>query len=234
MKKLFTYSFSFLFGALLLLQFSVVDSLALDTPLTSPITSPVTSPATTSSSSNSSSSELQPPAPTYNTQAPVCVDAKPKTAPKLISAVSSEPNQVTLVWDKAEGSVTYYLVTYGIESGKPIYGNPNVGDQNTTKYVVKGLSGNTTYYFRVRGGNYCMPGDFSNEIAVKVNGPQISSSAEGFKQGVLSAQQEEKQNEVTDNQPFRPVTEVQSNRILANTTGFFRQILEFIKNLFTS
>lgn len=79
-----------------------------------------------------------------------------------------------------------------------------------------------------------MPGDFSNEIAVKVNGPQISSSAEGFKQGVLSAQQEEKQNEVTDNQPFRPVTEVQSNRILANTTGFFRQILEFIKNLFTS
>jgi hypothetical protein len=45
---------------------------------------------------------------------------------------------------------------------------------------VRGLSGGITYYFKIRAGNGCMPGDFSNELSATTRGGFISSPAEGF------------------------------------------------------
>ena len=130
-----------------------------------------------SGSSNSSSSNS-----TVNE--PLCTDAKPGNGPKLLSAVPDE-NMVTLTWEKAKDPVTYYLVSYGLKTGEMLYGNPNIGDKNTVSYTVKGLSGGTKYYFKVRAGNNCMPGDFSNELSAKPGGKNMDSIAVGFKKGVL-------------------------------------------------
>lgn len=191
-----------------------------------------TSSSSSNSDSNSDSSS------STNT---ACVDAKPKNAPRLVSAVSREPNQVTLAWSRSEGPTTYYLVAYGLESGKMLYGNPNIG--NTDTFTVKGLSGNTTYYFKVRAGNHCMPGDFSNEIAVKVSGSKITYAgsskplpATEFKEGVLSTSSSALNKENGDkfklNLPFKPLTEVRSNRIWEYITSTLNLLVKGVSGLF--
>ena len=116
--------------------------------------------------------------------APVCNDAKPGSAPTLLSAVGGV-NSVTLTWSLANVPVSYYLVSYGLSSGIQTYGNPNVGDSDTTSYVVNNLSGGTTYYFKVRAGNGCMPGDYSNELSATPTGGIVIGPATGFTPGVL-------------------------------------------------
>ena len=117
--------------------------------------------------------------------APVCHDSKPGGAPRLLGAIAGT-NSVTLTWLKASNPVTYYLVTYGTTSGSQQYGNPNAGGNDAISYTVRGLSGAATYYFKVRAGNGCMPGDFSNELSAKTGGGFISGPAEGFTQEVPS------------------------------------------------
>lgn len=117
----------------------------------------------------------------------VCNDVKPGSAPVLNVATSSGPNSITLNWDKAEDPVTYYLITYGTKSGEQLYGNPNVGDSNTTSYTINNLSGGLNYYFKVRAGNGCMPGGFSNEVIGRLTGGYITGVPENFSQNVLGA-----------------------------------------------
>jgi hypothetical protein len=58
------------------------------------------------------------------------------------------------------------LISYGIASGKYIYGNPNIGRQGTTSYTVGSLTGGKTYYFVVAASNSCGASGFSNEMSV--------------------------------------------------------------------
>lgn len=92
----------------------------------------------------------------------------PPTSPKLITAVSNSDNTVTLTWEAAGGTVTNYLISYGLESGKYIFGNPNIGGSSTTEFSVRSLNGNTKYYFVVAANNNCGTGGFSNELSVVV------------------------------------------------------------------
>ncbi len=93
-----------------------------------------------------------------------CNDQKPGSSPVITAAIPGL-NQITLFWEEATNPVTYYLLSYGQQSGSPIYGNPNIGDSNSRSYMVNNLSGETTYYFQIKAVNGCQPGDFSNEIA---------------------------------------------------------------------
>lgn len=125
-----------------------------------------------------------------NVSSQVCNDQKPGSAPVLFLVTSSGPNSITLNWDKAEDPVTYYLITFGTKSGEQLYGNPNVGDSNTTSYTINDLSGGQNYYFRVRAGNGCMPGDFSNEVIGRLTGGYVTGIPEGFVPDVLGKKTE--------------------------------------------
>jgi len=119
--------------------------------------------------------------------APQCNDSKPGSAPSLISAYSAGPNSITLHWTKANGPVSYYLLTFGTKPGEQQYGSPNIGNADTTSFTITSLSGGKRYYFKVRAGNGCKPGDFSNEASAAVTGGFIASDVipEGFAAGVL-------------------------------------------------
>ena len=108
--------------------------------------------------------------------APVCSATKPGSAPTITSVVSGD-NSVTLTWSKAGNPVTNYLVAYGTKPGSIEYGNPNVGNSDTTSYTIKGLSGGTRYYFKIKAINDCMPGDWSNEVSSIPGGRIIEATS---------------------------------------------------------
>lgn len=126
-----------------------------------------------------------------STSAPTCNDPYAGGTPTLLSAVVTGDNQVTLNWSKALDPVTHYVVSYGLTPGNPLYGNPSVGGKDTTSYVVNSLSGGTTYYFRVRAGNGCNGGPYSNEISATPGGALLAGPAAGFAEGVLGVTSEE-------------------------------------------
>lgn len=159
-----------------------------------------------------------------STEAPICGDSKPVSAPKLISAKATGRNEVTLLWDKALDPVSYYLVVYGTKPGQPEYGNPNIGGKDTQTYVVKGLDTGKTYYFKVRAGNGCMPGELSNELAVKVLGDLISGPAKGFKSEVLSSNKADLK--------FKSITTVKPERVIK--TNLLAKLFSLISRLFRS
>jgi hypothetical protein len=152
--------------------------------------------------------------------APTCGDQKPGSAPVLLSAVSSGANSITLNWAKANNPVSYYLVTFGTKPGEQLYGNPNVG--NTTSYTVNNLSGGKRYYFEVRAGNGCMPGDYSNELSSGATGGLIAGVPGGFESNVLGAQ-------VGPNGQTSPRLPSTGH---SPQLGFFQTIWHFISGLF--
>ena len=94
-----------------------------------------------------------------------CSDPAPGSTVKLTAAESAGAHSITLTWTDATDPVTYYLLSYGLSSGKYIYGDPNVGGQGTTSYTVGGLATGTKYYFVIRAVNGCTPGNYSNELS---------------------------------------------------------------------
>jgi len=115
---------------------------------------------------------------------PVCNDTKPAGVPTLLQAIAGV-NSVKLVWSEGTGPISYYLVAFGLTPGAITYGSSSIGGAGTTNYTVTNLSGGTPYYFRVRSGNGCAPGDYSNEIATTPTGTVLALVPAGFAPGVL-------------------------------------------------
>jgi len=146
-------------------------SCATPTSTPAPTSTPTPTPSPTSTSTSTTSSGWV---------APACNATKPGSAPIITSTVNGD-NSVTLTWIKANNPVTKYLIAYGTKSGSIEFGNPNVGNADTTSYTIKGLSSGTRYYFKVKAINDCMPGDFSNEVLGNPTGKAIvTTPAEGF------------------------------------------------------
>jgi hypothetical protein len=91
------------------------------------------------------------------------------SAPILSSVVSNSNYQATLTWEDSADPVSNYLVSYGVTSGKYIYGDPNIGSQGTTSFTVGSLGGDKKYYFAVSASNPCGISSFSNEVAAVIN-----------------------------------------------------------------
>lgn len=199
----------------------IADPTPTPTPTSNPINSAVTTPSPTPQPNNSSNNSASTPSNNTNNQDTVCTDIKPRTAPKLLKAYLSGKNQVKLEWSQGENPFTYYLVAYGSKPGVLEYGNPNIGGKNTTSYVVSGLQNGRTYYFRIRAGNNCAPGDFSNELSVKVQGDEIKNEvAVGFHSAVLGSKQIAL--------PFKPITAASTTHISNSTFTFIASLWDLL------
>src|SRR3990167_1641399 len=116
-----------------------------------------------------------------------CGDSKPSVPGTLTGAVGPEDGQITLSWGKSTGNFTYFLLAYSDSSSfPPKWGNPDIGKD--VVYTVLGL-GTGAYYFWVRAGNGCMPGDFVGPTKVTISsgapGSVSGQPAPGFSSGVL-------------------------------------------------
>ncbi len=206
-------------------------------PSDSPVTAPEVSPSPTNQPSNGGSNggnggNNNNSNSSGQVNAPSCSNEAPKSAPVIISAVSTGKNEITLNWSKAEGNVSEYVIAYGLVKGKPLYG-AQFGNINTTS--IKGLSGGSTYFFRVRAGNGCMPGAYSQEIAVKVGGKFINSPAQGFKPGVLGASKNIKPANSATPAPSASSfvsIKVEQPQTVNHNSGLFGKIANFFNGFF--
>lgn len=96
-----------------------------------------------------------------------CSDQKPGSAPWLYSAAPKSTESILLQFTESSDPVDKYVLEFGTESGNYAYSADNIGGKGTKSYLVKALSPDKTYYFRVRAGNGCATGAWSNEISAK-------------------------------------------------------------------
>ena len=124
-------------------------------------TASTASSGSSSSSSNNSSSN----------SAPSCNKTPPGAkAPWLYGAITQDSGSILLYFTPADDPVEHYALEFGTKSGEYIWGATTIGGKETRTYLVKSLSPNTTYYFRVRAGNECAVGGWSNEISATTKG----------------------------------------------------------------
>ncbi len=98
---------------------------------------------------------------------PVCSDTVPGSAPWLYDAISESKDSIRVYFTDAQDPVDKYVLEYGTEPGVYQFSSVNIGGKGTKTYLVEWLSPDKTYYFRVRGGNGCATGPWSNEISAK-------------------------------------------------------------------
>ena len=128
-------------------------------------------PPEESSDDNSSDDTDEPSAPT-------CSEPKPVGAPDLFQ-INVAGSEATLYYSPLNDHIDNYFISYsqnpgsfqhGVETGQSL-------SSGVLSFTVGCLPPNTTYYFRIRGQNGCMPGDWSQEMEVKTGWPGSSVSS---------------------------------------------------------
>ena len=100
---------------------------------------------------------------TNTTATPTCSDVTPTNSPDLFQ-IDRTGADATLHFTPVGGSNNYYFIAYGLSVFDERYGvsfsSENSGGAIT--YPIHDLDPLTTYYFKIRGGNGCQPGNWSN------------------------------------------------------------------------
>ncbi|MGH2613206.1 MAG: LamG-like jellyroll fold domain-containing protein [Rhabdochlamydiaceae bacterium] len=125
------------------------------TPTPDPTSAPIQSTQQTTSNSTSKPS------------APVCSAQKSPGTPDLFQ-IDTNSNQATLYFSPVNEPISNYYISYGYTSSDERFGTfTNQGTSTgVLSYTVNFLTPSTTYYFKVRPQNRCMPGNWSNEMKV--------------------------------------------------------------------
>lgn len=144
----------------------------------SAITINVTPGTSTSGSSSGSSS-------------PGCSDSKPSHAPDLFQ-IDTSKTQATLYFTPSGKPYLYYFISYATFPSAEQHGvqfNKNNWD-GVTSFTINSLSPHTSYYFKVRGGNGCMPGGWSN-IMKATTTKYVKDSVKYYRYGKINQSQVE-------------------------------------------
>ncbi len=112
---------------------------------------------------------------TNSSNTSVCDSIKPGTP--VLTSIKRIGSTATLSWNPVQNA-THYSISYGVESGKYLYGVPNTG--NVTQFTIGSLDPNKTYYWEVRAVNNCMPSDASSQPSAARGGGDILGSSTGF------------------------------------------------------
>lgn len=107
---------------------------------------------------------------------PVCNDPKPAT-PSNLTAKWLDSTQVLLNWNQVPEPLSYYLIAYGPSADNYLWGNPNIGKNNS--YIVGSLDSRNQYCFYVQAQNGCTPGDRSNIVCLSPRSGSTTSSVLG-------------------------------------------------------
>jgi hypothetical protein len=96
------------------------------------------------------------------TQAQECSDTAPVGSP-TISRIDRNSASATLHVTPAGVPYTEYVVSYGFSEGDERFGVtfPQESTDSELTYTIDSLDPNLTYYFKIRAGNNCQPGQWS-------------------------------------------------------------------------
>ncbi len=102
-----------------------------------------------------------------NTIKTSCADLPPVSTPDLFQ-IDTSNTQAILYFAPAIGPTNKYFISYGLQTGEERYGTEFNQEKSAgvISHKIEGLTPNTIYYFKIRGGNGCMPGKWSNEMKV--------------------------------------------------------------------
>ena len=141
------------------------------TPTPTPTTTLTSIPTPTSTSSSSSSS---------STSTPVCVDTPPTNNPNIFQ-IDRAGSKTTIYFTPVNDYLSYYYVAYGLSPGSEQYGVTFPASLSTgaVTYTINDLNPNLTYYFKVRAGNICAPGGWSNNKESNSKSPSLPNTGMG-------------------------------------------------------
>lgn len=160
---------------------------------------------------------------------PTCGMPSPEAAPNIFNTIPSS-NSVNLVWSDTSTLLDYYALEFGYKSGVYNFGAHNIGGKDLRQFTIQYLNPSTTYYVRVRNGNGCAVGKWSDEkkITTKRRGAQSAS------QSILvnPTATPDVQGTSTSNTPL-PVSDEGSRTLVKGSTYSDKQIeLLFFISLF--
>jgi len=150
-----------------------------------------------SSNSNNNSSSPGNPGP------PACNDSKPSSIPNLFQ-VDTTKTTAKLFFTPVNNNISYYYIAYGFWEGDERFGvSFDKGYYNgVIDYTINKLSPNTTYYFKVRAGNGCATGDWSNWRAAKTKpNYYLNNSLNNLNKRSLNTPQKQKTNQIQKIEP---------------------------------
>lgn len=100
--------------------------------------------------------------------APSCNDSPPTSAPDLFQ-IDTTHNTANLHFAPAARPITYYYLAFGYTEGDERFGATwqQGYSPGALQFKVNFLSPNSTYWFRIRGGNGCTPGAWSKWVKVQ-------------------------------------------------------------------
>lgn len=87
--------------------------------------------------------------------------------PWLYGAMAQDAQSIKLYFAPGDEPFNNYTVQYGTEYGNYPYGAVDIYNKEMRTLVVDELKPNTRYYFRIRSGNDCAPGEWSNELSAQ-------------------------------------------------------------------
>lgn len=103
-----------------------------------------------------------------SSEAPRCSQIPPSSAPDLFQ-IDASSTSAALFFAPAGNPYSNYVVSYGYSSGDERFGTqfdlsnwPGVRG-----YLIQDLEPNTTYYFKIRAGNGCAAGEWSDYMSIR-------------------------------------------------------------------
>lgn len=101
---------------------------------------------------------------TSTTNTPSCGATPPTSTPHLFQ-IDRLGNTATIFFTPAGNPVSYYYIAYGYTPGDEQFGGQfSSSGGGAIHYTVSGLTPKTGYWFKVRAGNGCAPGGWSNSV----------------------------------------------------------------------
>lgn len=209
--------------------------------------------STPTSSSGSSGSSSDP-------KAPGCDAQPPDSVPDLFQ-INAQQESLTLFFTPSSGNRDRYFVSYSTEPSAEQHGFEFMNNENGVIMAeVKALQPNTEYYFKVRAGNGCQPGEWSNMMSAKTGQrfptyrwyslPRVVTTAVTRRVNPSSVTKVEAQADETDapsatlsptpsttpaehqDPTSTPQQAVEQGQEDGGSTSFFGRVMDFFRGLF--